>query len=93
MTSDGSADLMLGAAREALWACTWASLPLLLPILVVGLLVGIIQAATSINEATLSFLPKLAVTGLVLIVGGATILGTLTAFMHRMIGMIAVVVR
>lgn len=93
MTSDGSADLMLQAAREALWACAWASLPLLLPILVVGLIVGIIQAATSINEATLSFVPKLIVTGIVLIVFGTVILGTLTAFTHRMIGTIAVVVR
>ena len=41
------------------------------PILVVGVIVGIFQAATSINEMTLSFLPKLvAVTILVLLVGG-----------------------
>ena len=93
MTSDGSADLMMQAAREALWACGWATMPIVLPILIVGLIIGIVQAATSINEATLSFVPKLMVTGAVLIVFGATILGTLTAFMHRMIDTIALVVR
>ena len=66
---DSSADLLLQAAREALWACMYASMPLLIPILVVGLVIGVVQAATSVNEATLSFVPKLAVTALVLVVG------------------------
>ena len=91
--SDGSADIMMQAARDALWACAWASLPLLLPILIVGLVVGIIQAATSINEATLSFVPKLIVTGAVLALFGTVVLSTLTQFTQRMIATIAVVVR
>ncbi len=91
--SDGSADLMMSAARDALWACAWASMPILLPILIVGLIVGIVQAATSINEATLSFVPKLIVTGAVLALFGTMVLATLTGFMRTMIGTIAVVVR
>ena len=91
--SDGSADLMMQAAREALWACAWATLPILLPILIVGLVVGVVQAATSVNEATLSFVPKLLVTGAVLILFGASVLGVLVRFSHLMIDRIALVVR
>jgi len=42
---------------------------LLLPALVVGVVIGVLQAATQINEMTLSFIPKLLVTALVLVVG------------------------
>jgi len=93
MTGDGSGAVMLQAAREALWVCAWAALPILIPILVVGLLIGVLQAATSINEATLSFVPKLLVTGLSLAVGGASILATIVGFTHAMIDRIALVVR
>ena len=93
MSGDGSADMMLQAARDALWACAWASLPILVPILVVGLIVGVVQAATSINEATLSFVPKLVVTGAVLAIFGWAITSTLVTFTHTMIGRMALVVR
>ena len=46
-------------AREALWVTLIVSTPLLGVGLVVGVLVGVVQAATSINEMTLSFIPKL----------------------------------
>ena len=49
--------------RSALWAIVLISSPLLLVALGVGLFIGVIQAATSINEATLSFIPKLAAMG------------------------------
>ncbi len=93
MISDGSSDLMLQGAREALWTCAWAALPLLVPILLVGLVIGVLQAATSVNEATLTFVPKLIVTGLVLAVGGWSILASLVTLVHVMIGHIAVLVR
>lgn len=47
--------------RIALWQIILAAGPLLAVALAVGLLIGIIQAATSINEMTLSFVPKLVV--------------------------------
>ena len=93
MSGDASGDILLQAARDALWACAWAALPLLIPILIVGLVVGILQAATSINEATLSFVPKLVVTGLALALCGWSIMATLTGFTHVMIGRIALIVR
>ena len=46
--------------RQALWMTVLISAPLLGVALFVGLAIGILQAATSINEATLSFIPKLA---------------------------------
>ncbi len=49
--------------RSALWAVLLISGPLLAVALGVGLFIGVIQAATSINEATLSFIPKLIALG------------------------------
>lgn len=49
--------------RSALWAVLVISGPLLAVALGVGLFIGVIQAATSINEATLSFIPKLIALG------------------------------
>lgn len=57
--------------HQALWMTVLISAPLLGVALAVGLLIGIIQAATSINESTLSFIPKLlALTITLSIVGG-----------------------
>ena len=56
--------------REAMWVGGLSAGPILLLVLVIGVLVGIFQAATSINEMTLSFVPKLiAVMLLVLLIG------------------------
>lgn len=56
--------------RSALWAVLIISAPLLVVALGVGLFIGVIQAATSINEMTLSFIPKLVVMGVVLALFG-----------------------
>jgi flagellar biosynthetic protein FliQ len=55
----------------------------LLPALMVGLLVAMFQAATQINEMTLSFIPKLLVTLAVLMIAGPWMLQTLLDFTHR----------
>lgn len=57
---------------------------LLLPALAVGLLVSLFQAATQINEMTLSFIPKLLVTVAVLVLGGSYILGALSDYTVRL---------
>jgi flagellar biosynthetic protein FliQ len=57
--------------RSALWAIVLISSPLLLVALGVGLFIGVIQAATSINESTLSFIPKLAAMGATLAIFGS----------------------
>ena len=55
---------------SALWAVMIISAPLLVVALGVGLFIGVIQAATSINEMTLSFIPKLVVMGIALALFG-----------------------
>jgi flagellar biosynthetic protein FliQ len=50
---------ILGILREFLWAGVWIASPLLLTALVVGVIIGLLQALTSIQEMTLTFVPKL----------------------------------
>ncbi|WP_107719063.1 MULTISPECIES: flagellar biosynthetic protein FliQ [unclassified Novosphingobium] len=63
--------------------------PVLLASLAVGLVVGIIQAATSVNEQTLTFVPKLAVTALILVLLGGAMLGLIADFMTDVFAQIA----
>ena len=66
--------------RQALWMTVLISAPLLGVALFVGLVIGVLQAATSINEATLSFIPKLAAMAMVLAVLGGWQLTTLVDY-------------
>ncbi len=72
--------MVVDLGRQALWATVLISAPLLAVALVVGLVIGIIQAATSINEMTLSFIPKLIAIGLALLLFGNWMLGALVDF-------------
>lgn len=58
---------------------------IIVPSLIVGLIVAVFQAATSINEQTLSFLPRLLVTLGVLIIGGHWLTQELTDFFTRLV--------
>lgn len=70
--------------RQALEVTLMIAAPLFIAALATGLLVSIFQAATSINEATLSFVPKLVVTFLVLLLGGPWMLTVITDYMRRL---------
>jgi flagellar biosynthetic protein FliQ len=72
--------MVVDLARQALWITMIVSAPLLGVALAVGLFIGIIQAATSINEMTLSFIPKLIALGFALLVFGSWQLVTLVDF-------------
>ena len=63
-------------ARQALWMTMLISGPLL----AVGLVVGIFQAATSINEQTLSFIPKVISIGLTMSVAGGWMINTMVDY-------------
>ncbi len=52
---------LLSVLREFLWGAAMMAMPLLAAALVVGLVIGLLQALTSIQEMTLTFVPKLAV--------------------------------
>ena len=84
---------LLPVAQQALWILALASAPILIPALVTGVLLGMVQAATSINEQTLTFVPKLIVTAVCLAVFGSSILVLLTDFAKDLFAMIPDVVR
>ena len=65
---------------------------IILPSLAVGLMVAVFQAATSINEQTLSFLPRLIVTLLALIIGGHWLLQKVMDYTIRLIASIPSVI-
>jgi len=70
--------------QQALELTLMVSAPLLLTALVIGLIVSIFQAATQINEMTLSFIPKLVGTFAVLIISGPWMIGILLDYMTRL---------
>ena len=72
-----------------LWTAGLAAIPVLAANLAVGLVVGIIQAATSVNEQTLTFVPKLAVTALVLVLLGGAMMGLVGDFLKDVMAEIA----
>ena len=87
------ADYFVGIAQQSLWVLALAAAPILIPILVVGVLLGMVQAATSINEQTLSFVPKLIVTAICLAIFGSSILVLLTDFTQDIFAQIPNLVR
>ncbi|MBL8344001.1 MAG: flagellar biosynthesis protein FliQ [Rubrivivax sp.] len=77
------AQQVLTAGQQGLTILLMVSAPVLGVILVVGLLVSIFQAATQINEATLSFVPKVVAAVVVLAVAGPWMLTTLVEYIQR----------
>jgi flagellar biosynthetic protein FliQ len=73
---------VIDLAREALIITLMVSGPILVIALGIGLLIGIVQAATSINEATLSFIPKLFGVGLSLVIFGSWQINVLTDYVR-----------
>ena len=60
-------EFVIGIARDALYTVFIVAAPVLLVSIVIGLLISVFQAATSINEMTLTFVPKILAVGIVLI--------------------------
>jgi flagellar biosynthetic protein FliQ len=69
--------------RQAMEITLLVSAPLLLVALIVGLVVSIFQAATQINEATLSFIPKLVGVFIALVVAGPWMLSVMLDYMRQ----------
>ena len=78
-------ETVISLARSAIEVTLLTSAPLLLSALAVGLLISVFQAATQINEMTLSFIPKLAAVFIMLVISGPWMLTLLTDFMRRLI--------
>jgi flagellar biosynthesis protein FliQ len=75
---------VLTLAQQALWITALVSAPLLLTALVVGLVVSVFQAATQINEMTLSFIPKLLAMFAALVLAGPWMLALLVDYVQRL---------
>ena len=80
---------LLALADKMLWVTALVAAPVLIASLVVGLAVGIVQAATSVNEQTLTFLPKLAITALVLVLFGGSMMALIGDFTQEIFAQIA----
>jgi len=79
---------VIDLGRQALWMTILISAPMLLVALIVGLIIGIFQAATSINEQTLSFIPKLVALGLTAAIFGGWMINSLVDYTRILYGRI-----
>jgi flagellar biosynthetic protein FliQ len=88
MTPEVAVDLF----RDALWLTTMMVAVLVVPSLIVGLLVAMFQAATQINEQTLSFLPRLLVMLVTLIIAGPWLIRVFMEYIQGLYGSIPTVI-
>ena len=79
-----TADKVIDLSQQALYIIALIASPMLLSALAIGLLIGMFQAATSINEQTLSFIPKLAVLLFSILIAGPWMLSLLVNFTRRL---------
>jgi flagellar biosynthesis protein FliQ len=84
MSQDQALDIM----NQLLWQAMTICAPILAAILVVGLLISVLQATTQLQEMTLSYVPKMLVTILLLIFLGPWMIGRMTQFAVSLIRMI-----
>jgi flagellar biosynthetic protein FliQ len=83
-----TADTVVDLGRQAMELMLYVAAPPLLTSLVVGLVISILQAATQINEQTLSFIPKFIATFLALVLAGGWMISMVTDFIRRLYGSI-----
>ncbi len=85
-----TSDIVIDIAREALWLIVKCAAPMLLVSLIIGLTVSIFQTVTSIQEQTLTFVPKMLGIFLTLMICGGWILNNIIEFIERLYGMFGV---
>ncbi|MEM1435451.1 MAG: flagellar biosynthesis protein FliQ [Pseudomonadota bacterium] len=84
---------VLSLFGDALWLVVIMVSVVVVPSLLVGLVVSVFQAATQINEQTLSFLPRLLATLVAVMAAGPWMLFQLTEFCHRVVALIPLVLQ
>ena len=80
-----SPDLVMDIGREALWTVAMLLAPLLISALATGLLIGMFQAATQINEMTLTFIPKIAILILALALAGPFMIDLIVGYTRELV--------
>ncbi|TAN49209.1 MAG: flagellar biosynthesis protein FliQ [Methylococcaceae bacterium] len=78
-------DTVTELGRQALWVALLITTPILLSSLVVGLIIAMFQAATSIQEQTMTFVPKLLVIGAIMVLAGPWLIGVMLDYTRELI--------
>jgi flagellar biosynthetic protein FliQ len=86
-----NAEAVIDVARDALWTLLLVSMPMLLVGMLVGLVISILQAATQINEMTMTFVPKMIAVFLTMLLLLPWLLSHMMAFTERIFARIAAV--
>lgn len=86
-------ELILKLGQETLKTTALLASPLLISALVVGLIVSVFQAITQINEATLTFIPKMMIVGLVMVIAAPWMLDIMNQFTTQLFEGISEMVR
>lgn len=86
-------EMILNLGQETLKTVALLSAPMLGAALIIGLIVSVFQAITQINEATLTFIPKIIVVGVVLLVAGPWMIDILSRFTIELFQNISMYVR
>ena len=86
-------EIIIKLGQDALKTTAMLSAPLLLSTLIVGLAVSIFQAVTQINEATLTFIPKMIIVAIVFIVAGPWMMDIMSNYTVQLFEGIATMVR
>ena len=86
-------DVVINLSTMSLKTIAMVSSPMLVAALVVGIAVSIFQAITQINEATLTFIPKMVVVAIIILLAGPWMLDTLKGFTVEMLGNAGEIVR
>ena len=76
---------VIEVAFRALWRAFVLCGPILISLLIVGLIIGIIQAATSVNESSVAFIPKLVVIAVVMLIAGPVSLAIFVDYLREVI--------
>ena len=76
---------VIEVAFRALWMAFVLCGPILISLLIVGLIIGIIQAATSVNESSVAFIPKLIVNAVVMLIAGPVSLAIFVDYLREVI--------
>ncbi len=80
-----SYEFIIGFARQAIETMLLVSLPVLGLSMVIGLIISVFQSVTQIQEMTITFVPKIIITFLTLMLFGSWMLGKLTGFLRDVI--------
>lgn len=86
-------EIIIRLGQDALKTTAMLAAPMLISTLIVGLAVSIFQALTQINEATLTFIPKMIVVAIVIIVAGPWMIDVLTNYTVQLFESIGTIVR